>query len=138
MCVLCCETTIFAGLICPLSAPFRCPAPGASPLFTPRGVNSCSLRQDMPMSDVEHWFRQVVVAVECAGNEASADRSQHAARLEKIYCAVLSSLQAGELLASHARRVKGAVQAGRPLPHCCVLAIALLQMSIPTSHLPPL
>uniref|UniRef100_A0A8C0B977 Phosphoinositide-3-kinase regulatory subunit 6 n=1 Tax=Buteo japonicus TaxID=224669 RepID=A0A8C0B977_9AVES len=50
--------------------------------------------QDMPMSDVEHWFRQVVMAVECAGNEASADRSQHAARLEKIYCAVLSSLQA--------------------------------------------
>uniref|UniRef100_A0A8B9S153 Phosphoinositide-3-kinase regulatory subunit 6 n=1 Tax=Accipiter nisus TaxID=211598 RepID=A0A8B9S153_9AVES len=53
--------------------------------------------QDMPMSDVEHWFRQVVVAVECAGNEASADRSQHAARLEKIYCAVLSNAPLGGL-----------------------------------------
>ncbi|XP_075297185.1 phosphoinositide 3-kinase regulatory subunit 6 isoform X2 [Opisthocomus hoazin] len=52
--------------------------------------------QDMPMSDVEHWFLQVVAAVERAGNEASADRSQHAARLEKIYRAVLSSLQAGD------------------------------------------
>ncbi|XP_068269271.1 LOW QUALITY PROTEIN: phosphoinositide 3-kinase regulatory subunit 6 [Nyctibius grandis] len=52
--------------------------------------------QDMPTSDVEHWFRQVVAAVECAGNEASADRGQHAMRLEKIYCAILSSLQAGD------------------------------------------
>ncbi|XP_072737121.1 phosphoinositide 3-kinase regulatory subunit 6 [Ciconia boyciana] len=51
--------------------------------------------QDMPTSDVEHWFQQVVAAGECAGNEASADRSQHAARLEKIYHAILSSLQAG-------------------------------------------
>lgn len=90
------------------------------------------------MSDVEHWFRQVVAAVECAGNEASADRGQHAARLEKIYRAVLSSLQAGELPASHARWVKGVVQAGRPLPRCRVLAIALLHLSIPTSRLPPL
>ncbi|KAM9258445.1 phosphoinositide 3-kinase regulatory subunit 6 [Cariama cristata] len=52
--------------------------------------------QDMPTSDVEHWFRQVVAAVECAGNKASADRGQHAARLEEIYCAVLSSLEAGD------------------------------------------
>ncbi|NWQ94966.1 PI3R6 kinase, partial [Burhinus bistriatus] len=50
--------------------------------------------QDMPTSDVEHWFRQVVAAVECAGHEASADRSQHAERLEKIYHALLSTLQA--------------------------------------------
>ncbi|XP_054702757.1 phosphoinositide 3-kinase regulatory subunit 6 [Grus americana] len=52
--------------------------------------------QDMPTSDVEHWFRQVVAAVECAGNEASADRGQHAARLEKIYHTILSSLPAGD------------------------------------------
>uniref|UniRef100_A0A8C0E8K2 Phosphoinositide-3-kinase regulatory subunit 6 n=1 Tax=Bubo bubo TaxID=30461 RepID=A0A8C0E8K2_BUBBB len=50
--------------------------------------------QDMATSDVEHWFRQVVAAVECAGNEVSADRSRHAERLEKIYHTVLSSLQA--------------------------------------------
>ncbi|XP_056197659.1 phosphoinositide 3-kinase regulatory subunit 6 isoform X1 [Falco biarmicus] len=52
--------------------------------------------QVMPTSDVEHWFRQVVVAVECAGNQASADRSQHAARLEEISHAILSSCQAGD------------------------------------------
>ncbi|XP_074967137.1 phosphoinositide 3-kinase regulatory subunit 6 [Phalacrocorax aristotelis] len=52
--------------------------------------------QDMPTSDVEHWFRQVVAAVERAGNEASTDRGQHAARLEKIYHAILSSLRAGD------------------------------------------
>ncbi|XP_075576019.1 phosphoinositide 3-kinase regulatory subunit 6 [Pelecanus crispus] len=70
------------------------------------GCNISGLKrslQDMPMRDVEHWFQQVVAAVECAGNEASADRSQHAARLEKIYHAVLSSLQAGELPAGHAQ-----------------------------------
>ncbi|NXW82747.1 PI3R6 kinase, partial [Alopecoenas beccarii] len=53
--------------------------------------------QDMPTSDLEHWFQQVVSAVECAGAEASADRGQHAARLEKIYCAILSSWQAASL-----------------------------------------
>ncbi|NXF58582.1 PI3R6 kinase, partial [Ciccaba nigrolineata] len=52
--------------------------------------------QDMATSDVEHWFRQVVAAVECSGNEASADRGRHAERLEKIYRTVLSSLQAGD------------------------------------------
>ncbi|NXK08477.1 PI3R6 kinase, partial [Herpetotheres cachinnans] len=52
--------------------------------------------QDMSPSDVEHWFQQVVVAVECVGNEVSADRGQHAARLEKIYHAILSSFQAGD------------------------------------------
>uniref|UniRef100_A0A8D0EYB3 Phosphoinositide-3-kinase regulatory subunit 6 n=1 Tax=Strix occidentalis caurina TaxID=311401 RepID=A0A8D0EYB3_STROC len=51
--------------------------------------------QDMATSDVEHWFRQVVAAVECSGNEASADRGRHAERLEKIYRTVLGSLQAG-------------------------------------------
>nr|XP_013808634.1 PREDICTED: phosphoinositide 3-kinase regulatory subunit 6 [Apteryx mantelli mantelli] len=52
--------------------------------------------QDMPASDVEHWFRQVVVAVECTGNEVNADRSQHMARLEEIYRAVLGSVPAGD------------------------------------------
>ncbi|XP_065504077.1 phosphoinositide 3-kinase regulatory subunit 6 isoform X2 [Caloenas nicobarica] len=52
--------------------------------------------QDMPKSDLEHWFQQVVSAVECAGAEASADCGQHAARLEKISCAILSSCQAGD------------------------------------------
>ncbi|KAM6050704.1 PREDICTED: phosphoinositide 3-kinase regulatory subunit 6 [Chlamydotis macqueenii] len=52
--------------------------------------------QNMPTNDIEHWFRQVVTAVECAGNEVSADRGQHAARLEKIYHAILSLSQAGD------------------------------------------
>ncbi|NXN41348.1 PI3R6 kinase, partial [Rhinoptilus africanus] len=65
--------------------------------------------QDMPTSDVEHWFRQVVAAVECAGHEASADRGQHAARLEEIYHAVLSTLQAGDASS-------GGLQ-GTPLPN---------------------
>lgn len=48
------------------------------------------------MSEVEHWFQQVVAAVECAGSEASVDREQHVERLEKIYCALLGSLPPGE------------------------------------------
>ncbi|NXM34850.1 PI3R6 kinase, partial [Oxyruncus cristatus] len=52
--------------------------------------------QDMPTSEVEHWFQQVVVAVECAGSEGSAARGQHTARLEEIYRALLSSSQAGD------------------------------------------
>ncbi|NWU16958.1 PI3R6 kinase, partial [Cephalopterus ornatus] len=51
--------------------------------------------QDMPTSEVEHWFQQVVVAVECAGSEGSTARGQHTARLEEIYRALLSSSQAG-------------------------------------------
>ncbi|NWT04643.1 PI3R6 kinase, partial [Mionectes macconnelli] len=51
--------------------------------------------QDMPTSEVEHWFRQVVAAVECAGSEGSTARGQHTARLEEIYRALLSSSQAG-------------------------------------------
>lgn len=77
------------------------------------------------MSDVERWFRQVVAAVECAGNEVSADRGQHAARLEEIYHAVLSSWQAGEPLASCARGGKGAVRAGRPLQPRSLTAVAV-------------
>ncbi|NWW88480.1 PI3R6 kinase, partial [Rhynochetos jubatus] len=63
------------------------------------GCNISGLKaslQAMPTSEVEHWFQQVVVAVECAGSEASTDRDQHTTRLEKIYCAVLSSMQAGD------------------------------------------
>lgn len=104
----------FAGLICPLSAPSHGPVRGASPLFTPLGITNCSSQQDMPTSDVEHWFRQVVAAVECAGNEASADRGQHAARLEKIYHTILSSLPAGELPTSHAQWVKRPVKLAGP------------------------
>ncbi|NWR65843.1 PI3R6 kinase, partial [Bucorvus abyssinicus] len=76
------------------------------------GCNVSGLKamlQDMPTSDVESWFRQVVAAVECAGNEASMDRGQHAARLEEIYHAVLSSWQAGDA-------PPGGPQ-GTPLPH---------------------
>ncbi|XP_054026605.1 phosphoinositide 3-kinase regulatory subunit 6 [Dryobates pubescens] len=62
------------------------------------GCDSSGLKaslQALSLSEVEHWFQQVVAAVESAGHEASAARSQHAARLEKIHQAVLSSLQAG-------------------------------------------
>ncbi|NXD13102.1 PI3R6 kinase, partial [Nothocercus nigrocapillus] len=51
--------------------------------------------QDMPMSDIEHWFQQVVMAVECTGSEVNADRGQHMARLEEIYHAILSSMPTG-------------------------------------------
>ncbi|NWR92396.1 PI3R6 kinase, partial [Furnarius figulus] len=51
--------------------------------------------QDMPTSEVERWFQQVVVAVEGAGSEGSTDRGQHTARLEEIYHTLLSSSQAG-------------------------------------------
>ncbi|NXH10025.1 PI3R6 kinase, partial [Bucco capensis] len=52
--------------------------------------------QDMATSDLKHWFQQVVAAVECAGHEASTERGQHTARLEKIYHSILSSWQAGD------------------------------------------
>ncbi|XP_074463831.1 phosphoinositide 3-kinase regulatory subunit 6 isoform X2 [Larus michahellis] len=65
--------------------------------------------QEMLTSDIEHWFRQVVAAVECAGHEANADRGQHAARLEEIYHAILSTLQAGDASS-------GGLQ-GTPLPN---------------------
>ncbi|KAM6245511.1 phosphoinositide 3-kinase regulatory subunit 6 [Porphyrio hochstetteri] len=51
--------------------------------------------QAVPTSAVERWFRQVVAAVESAGSAASAARDQHAASLERIHCAILSSLQGG-------------------------------------------
>ncbi|XP_050175395.1 phosphoinositide 3-kinase regulatory subunit 6 [Myiozetetes cayanensis] len=64
------------------------------------GCDLGSLRgklQDMPTSEVEHWFQQVVVAVECAASEGSTARGQHTARLEEIYRALLSSSQTGNV-----------------------------------------
>ncbi|NXN95694.1 PI3R6 kinase, partial [Rhinopomastus cyanomelas] len=52
--------------------------------------------QDKPLSDIECWFQQVVAVVEDAGIEMTADRGQHASRLEKIYHDVLGSSQAGD------------------------------------------
>ncbi|NWV77816.1 PI3R6 kinase, partial [Dasyornis broadbenti] len=51
--------------------------------------------QALPPGDVEHWFQQVVVAVECAGSKGGSDRGQHTARLERIYHALLGSVPAG-------------------------------------------
>ncbi|KAJ7412977.1 Phosphoinositide 3-kinase regulatory subunit 6 [Willisornis vidua] len=51
--------------------------------------------QDMPTSEVERWFRQVVVAVESAGGEGITDRGQRTARLQEIHRALLSSSPAG-------------------------------------------
>ncbi|NXI62350.1 PI3R6 kinase, partial [Anseranas semipalmata] len=76
------------------------------------GCDLSSLRmslQDMPTSKVEHWFQQVVAAVECAGSEASMDRGQHVEKLEKIYCALLGSLPPGDA-------PRGGLQ-GTPLPN---------------------
>ncbi|NXG89408.1 PI3R6 kinase, partial [Stercorarius parasiticus] len=71
--------------------------------------------QDMPTSNIEHWFQQVVAAVECAGHKTSADRGQHAARLEEIYRAVLSTLQAASLFPPGDASL-GGLQ-GTPLPN---------------------
>ncbi|XP_048179960.1 phosphoinositide 3-kinase regulatory subunit 6 [Corvus hawaiiensis] len=51
--------------------------------------------QALPPGDVEHWFQQVVAAVECAGSEGGSERGQHTARLERIYHGLLGSLPAG-------------------------------------------
>ncbi|XP_031985191.1 phosphoinositide 3-kinase regulatory subunit 6 isoform X2 [Corvus moneduloides] len=51
--------------------------------------------QALPPGDVEHWFQQVVAAVECAGSEGGSERVQHTARLERIYHGLLGSLPAG-------------------------------------------
>ncbi|NWW33480.1 PI3R6 kinase, partial [Panurus biarmicus] len=48
--------------------------------------------QALPLGDVEHWFQQVVAAVEVAGG---SERGQHRARLERIYHGLLGSLPAG-------------------------------------------
>ncbi|NWT24039.1 PI3R6 kinase, partial [Cardinalis cardinalis] len=49
--------------------------------------------QALPPGDVEHWFQQVVAAVE--GSEGGWDRGQHTARLERIYHGLLGSSPAG-------------------------------------------
>ncbi|NXB59959.1 PI3R6 kinase, partial [Struthidea cinerea] len=51
--------------------------------------------QALPPGDVEHWFQQVVAAVERAGSEGGSERGQHTARLESIYQGLLGSLPAG-------------------------------------------
>ncbi|NXX28831.1 PI3R6 kinase, partial [Nicator chloris] len=48
--------------------------------------------QALSPGDVEHWFQQVVVAVEGQGG---SERGQHTARLERIYSSLLGSLPAG-------------------------------------------
>ncbi|XP_041326880.1 phosphoinositide 3-kinase regulatory subunit 6 isoform X2 [Pyrgilauda ruficollis] len=50
--------------------------------------------QALSPGDVEHWFQQVVAAVEGAGSEGSWDRGQHTARLERIYHGLLGSVPA--------------------------------------------
>ncbi|XP_030918563.1 phosphoinositide 3-kinase regulatory subunit 6 [Geospiza fortis] len=49
--------------------------------------------QALPPGDVEHWFQQVVAAVE--GGEGGSDRGQHTARLERIYQGLLGSSPTG-------------------------------------------
>ncbi|NXS83584.1 PI3R6 kinase, partial [Erpornis zantholeuca] len=67
--------------------------------------------QELSPGDVEHWFQQVVAAVECAGSEGGSERGsergseqgsergserdQHTARLERIYHSLLGSVPAG-------------------------------------------
>ncbi|NXT62166.1 PI3R6 kinase, partial [Chaetops frenatus] len=53
------------------------------------------LQQALPPEDVEHWFQEVVAAVEAAGSEGGSDRGQHTARLERIYHGLLGSLPTG-------------------------------------------
>ncbi|XP_015501455.1 phosphoinositide 3-kinase regulatory subunit 6 isoform X2 [Parus major] len=51
--------------------------------------------QALAPGDVEHWFQQVVVAMEGTASEGDSDRGQHTARLERIYHGLLGSLPAG-------------------------------------------
>lgn len=76
-----------------LFLPLPLPSHGAFP--APRCSQPLS-QQALPPGDVEHWFQQVVAAVECAGSEAGSERGQHTARLERIYHGLLGSLPAGE------------------------------------------
>ncbi|NXS34659.1 PI3R6 kinase, partial [Pomatostomus ruficeps] len=50
--------------------------------------------QALPPGDVEHWFQQVVAAVECVGSEGGSAPGQHTARLEGIYHGLLGSVTA--------------------------------------------
>ncbi|NXL24705.1 PI3R6 kinase, partial [Setophaga kirtlandii] len=49
--------------------------------------------QALPPGDLQHWFQQVVAAVE--GSEGGSDRGQHTARLERIYHGLLGSSPPG-------------------------------------------
>uniref|UniRef100_A0A8C5IB23 Phosphoinositide-3-kinase regulatory subunit 6 n=1 Tax=Junco hyemalis TaxID=40217 RepID=A0A8C5IB23_JUNHY len=49
--------------------------------------------QALPPRDLEHWFQQVVAAVE--GSEGGSERGQHTARLERIYHGLMGSSPAG-------------------------------------------
>lgn len=60
------------------------------------GALMAPLWQGMPSSEVEHWFQEVVMAVECTGSQVAADRGQHVERLQSIYSAILSSSPPGE------------------------------------------
>ncbi|NWI39685.1 PI3R6 kinase, partial [Picathartes gymnocephalus] len=51
--------------------------------------------QALSPGDVEHWFQEVVAAVEAAGSAGGSDRGQHTARLQRIYQGLLGSLPAG-------------------------------------------
>ncbi|NWV67702.1 PI3R6 kinase, partial [Malurus elegans] len=51
--------------------------------------------QALPPGDVEHWFQQVVAAVECSGSTGGWERGQHTARLERIHHALLGSVPPG-------------------------------------------
>ncbi|NWI02433.1 PI3R6 kinase, partial [Tichodroma muraria] len=53
------------------------------------------LQQALSPGDVEHWFQQVVAAVQGAGSEGGSDRDEHTARLEKIYHGLLGPSAAG-------------------------------------------
>ncbi|XP_077044521.1 phosphoinositide 3-kinase regulatory subunit 6 isoform X1 [Agelaius phoeniceus] len=55
------------------------------------GLRACL--QALPPGDVEHWFQQVVAAVE--GSEGGSDRGQRTAQLERIYHSLLGSSPKG-------------------------------------------
>ncbi|XP_057894686.1 phosphoinositide 3-kinase regulatory subunit 6 isoform X2 [Melospiza georgiana] len=49
--------------------------------------------QALSPGDLEHWFQQVVLAVE--GSQGGSERGQHTARLERIYHSLMGSSPAG-------------------------------------------
>ncbi|NWW72492.1 PI3R6 kinase, partial [Climacteris rufus] len=51
--------------------------------------------QALPPGDVEHWFQQVVAAVQGAGSQGNAERGQRTARLQRIYHGLLGSVPDG-------------------------------------------
>ncbi|NXO77570.1 PI3R6 kinase, partial [Sitta europaea] len=60
----------------------------------PQGLRA-RLQQALSPGEVEHWFQQVVAAVEGAGSEGSSARGQRTARLQSIYGGLLGSAAAG-------------------------------------------